>query len=230
MANYPATFELPTTDKLTGLLTMAYFRHLLREELLPQIEESPDPLTLLLFDIDNFLLVNQEHGRQAGDRVIADVARILQETLPESAVISRYGGDELAAALPGTRLDDAFMLAEELRRRVAALSWEEWPEVHVTCSIGLATFPANGKSDIELIRQADQALYNAKNSGRNKVSLPLIDDRMVTKTSHYSRTQLDRLGQLAKTVQRNEASLLREALDDLLKKYNDRLGAPAREA
>jgi len=78
-------------------------------------------------------------------------------------------------------------------------------------------------------RAADQALYLAKETGRNKVALPLADSRMITKTSHYTATQLERLAHLAKTVKRNEAALLREALDDLLKKYNDQLGAVTKE-
>lgn len=133
------------------------------------------------------------------------------------------------AALPGVRLDDAFSLVEEFRRRIAALRFAEWPEARVICAIGLASFPANGQDDVELIRAADQALYTAKATGRNKVALPLMDSRMVTKTSHCTATQLERLAQLAKHVGRNEATLLREALDDLLKRYNDRQGAIARE-
>jgi predicted signal transduction protein with EAL and GGDEF domain len=91
--------------------------------------------------------------------------------------------------------------------------------------MGLASYPTHGNRDVELMREADQALYLAKTTGRNKVSLPLSDSRMITKTSHYTATQLERLAQLARTVKRNEASLLREALDDLLKKYKDRFEA-----
>lgn len=227
--NYPATFELPTGDRLTGLLTGAYFRHLLREELLPAARASGDPLSLFLFDIDSFLEVNAAHGRECGDRVLVGVARTLRDALPRTAVVARYGGDEFGAALPDTRLDDAFTLVEELRRRVAALRIADCPEVRLTCSIGLAAFPANGAGDVELVREADQALYLAKATGRDKVALPLADSRMITKTSHYTATQLERLAQLAKTLGRNEAGLLREALDDALKKYNDRLGAPPKE-
>ncbi len=222
--DYPPTFELPTTDSMTGLLTPAYFRHLLREQVLPRVRGSGEPLTVFLFDIDNFLAVNQTHGREAGDQVLTKVTGALKVTAPEGALLARYGGDEFAGILPDTRLDDAFTMMEEFRRRVAALEFEPYPE-RVTCSVGLAAFPANGNNDVELMREADQALYVAKSSGRNKVSLPLTDSRMVTKTSHYTATQLERLAQLAKTLRRNEASLLREALDDVLKKYNDQLGA-----
>jgi diguanylate cyclase (GGDEF)-like protein len=224
--NHPTTFELPTKDPLTGLLTGAYFRHVLRETLIPEAKRTGDPLSVMLFDLDYFLQLNTAHGHEAGDQVLVAVARTMESVLPDSAVIARYGGDEFAAALPDTRLDDAFTLLEELRRRVAALAFPQWPDVHLTCTMGLAAYPANGHGEVELIREADQALYVAKATGRNKVSLPLADSRMVTKTSHYTATQLERLAQLATTLKRNEASVLREALDDVLKKYNDRLGAP----
>lgn len=227
--NYPSTFELPTTDGLTGLPTSHYFRHLLREEILPQASETGDPLSIFLVDIDEFLSINTNYGHQLGDAMLVSVAQALKETMPEGAVLSRYSGDEFAGALPDTRLDDAFTLAEEFRRRVAELRWDAAPDLRPTCSVGLATYPANGQNDVELLREADQALYVAKVTGRNKVALPLADSRMITKTSHYTATQLDRLAQLAKTVKRNEAGLLREALDDVLKKYNDRLGGPPRE-
>lgn len=227
--SYPSTFELSTTDTLTGLLTMPYFRHLLRAELLPQARDSGEPLSLFLFDLDDFLGINTTRGHTAGDRVLADITATLRATMPAGAVLARYGGDEFAAALPETRLDDAFTLVEEFRRRIAALTFAEWPEARITVSIGLAAFPANGSDDVDLVRSADQALYLAKETGRNKVALPLTDSRMITKTSHYTATQLERLAHLAKTVKRNEATLLREALDDLLKKYNDQLGAVTKE-
>ncbi len=223
---YPNTFELAATDRMTGLATADYFRHLLREELLPRARESDGPLSLFLFDLDDFLAINQRHGRGGGDAVLTRVAGALTEALPETAVLTRYGGDEFGGALPDTRLDDAFTLLEELRRRVGSLEFEGLPGVRITCSIGLAAFPIHGQTDAELMRQADEALYIAKESGRNKVALPLADSRMVTKTSYYTQTQLERLSRLAKTLGRNEASILREALDDALKKYNDQLGAP----
>jgi diguanylate cyclase (GGDEF)-like protein len=228
--NHPATFEMSTTDSLTGLLSAVYFRHLLRETLLPAAEQQGEPLTVGMLDVDGFLGANDIYGREAGDELLRELARTLQSLLPDPAAISRYSGDEMAFALPSTRLDDAFSLLEEFRRRVSALRFTRWPDLQVTCSIGLAAYPGNGRNDVELMREADQAMYVAKVTGRNKVALPLADSRMITKTSHYTQTQLERLAALAKTVKRNEATLLREALDDLLKKYNDLLGGPPRES
>jgi diguanylate cyclase (GGDEF)-like protein len=225
MTSYPATFEVPTTDALTGLIGSAYFRHLLRDEILPEAGRNGEPLSLCLMDIDSFLKINSEQDRGVADSVLKDTARLMRKTLPETALLVRHGGDEFAMVLPGTRLDDAFTLCEELRRRFAARPFGGELALHLTCSIGLAAFPANGNGDVELLRAADQALFVAKMTGRNKVALPLDDARMITKTSHYTATQLERLAQLAKTVRRNEASLLREALDDLLRKHKDRLEA-----
>ena len=222
----PSTFELPTTDILTGLCNEAYARFLLREQLLPLADREGTPLSLVLIDLDSFLETNQRYGRRCGDHVLIHVARVLQATMPEQAVLARFGGDEFVAGLPSTRIDDAFTLAEDLRRRVAAIRLDQWPEVRITCTIGLASFPASGKRLPELVREADQALYVAKLNGRNKVALPLAEGRMITKTSYYTATQLERLAQLARRVERNEATLLREALDDVLKKYNDLLSAP----
>jgi len=223
-----STADDGTIDGLTGLANHQHFRSLLERALLPQAQQRGDPLTLVLCDVDHFLDVNETYGHAFGDVLLTRVARLLVEALPETAVVARYGGDEFAAALPDTRLDEAFTLLEEFRRRVAALTLAEQPEVRVTSSIGLAAFPTHGNNDADLVRAADQAMYLSKVSGRNKVSLPLSDSRMVTKTSYYTTTQLERLSQLARMLKRNEASLLREALDDLLKKYDDRLGSPPR--
>lgn len=221
----PATFELATTDTLTGLLSPDYFRHLLREQVLPDVDQRDEPLSLFLLDLDNFLQLNEQHGRECGDQALRAMSTLLQELAPENALLVRYSGDEFGGALPEMRLDDAFSLLEEVRRRTMALEIGCATPVRITCSIGLAGFPSHSRHEVELVRHADEALYIAKSSGRNKVALPLTDSRKVTKTSYYTQTQLERLAQLAKTLKRNEASLLREALDDVLKKYNDRLKA-----
>jgi diguanylate cyclase len=219
----PATFELATTDQLTGLLTADYFNYLLREEVLPKAQEHDEPFSLFALDLDGLMTFNRTHGRPKGDEVILQVARVLQELVPNNALVMHYRGDEFGGVFPEMRVDDAFSLLEEVRRQVAGLGFTLDEHTPITCSIGLAGFPAHGKHEVELMRQADEALYLAKTGGRNKIALPPSDSRMVTKTSYYTQTQLERLATLAKTLKRNEATLLREALDDVLKKYNDRL-------
>src|SRR5947209_20339819 len=90
LMNHPATFEMSTTDSLTGLLSAVYFRHLLRESLVPTAEERGEPLTAGLLDVDNFVGVNDAYGQQAGDELLKGLARTLQSLLPEEAAISRY--------------------------------------------------------------------------------------------------------------------------------------------
>jgi diguanylate cyclase (GGDEF)-like protein len=221
MRAVPEHIELSTTDPGTGLLSAPYFRYVLREELLPAAARDESSLTVFLLDIDEFASINERYGHEIGDEVIREVVATLRDVMPEEALLARYGGDELSGMLPGVRLDDAFSLLEEVRRRIQQLNLSN-PELRVTVSAGIATYPTNGEDEPVLLRAADEALYQAKRSGRNKVSLPLSDGRMVTKTSHFTATQLDRLAQLAKSLKRNEASLLREGLDDVLRKYNDR--------
>lgn len=221
MTIHPTTFELPTRDPLTELLTPTYFRYLLRETVLPEAQANDEVFCVFMLDLDNFDAINAGHGMQGGDAVLLEVTRLLTTTLPDGALLARNGGDEFAGILPDTRLDDAFTLFEEVCRQLMSHSWDTYPNLQATCCVGLANFPLHGKHEAELMREADQALYLAKSTGRNKVALPLSDSRMITKTSYYTQTQLERLARLAKTLKRNEASVLREALDDVLKKYNE---------
>ena len=230
MTTLPATFELPTTDRLTSLLTMTYFRHVLREEAFSNAEQRDEPITVCLVDLDNFMALNQTYGHAFGDEVLRRIADVFQRVLPETALVARYSGDELAAALSDTRLDDAFSLLEDFRRQIADMSFPDKPGFKLSCSIGLACYPTHARSDVELLRQADEALYMAKSTGRNKVALPLSDSRMITKTSYYTATQLTRLAELSKLLKRNEATVLREALDDVLRKYDDRLERQGNQA
>lgn len=221
---HPQTFEMPTEDKLTGLLNEPYFRYLLREQL-TAAGANDEPLVLALIDLDRLVAMNAERGPDCGDQVIKGAARVMRETLPEEAYLFRYGGDEFAVILPGTRLDDAFTLLDTFRRQLAGTVFSEGAcgELRITASIGLAAYPNDATNAVELLRAADHAIYVAKQTGANKVALPLQDNRMITKTSHYTATQLKRLRELAEAVGKSDAILLREALDDLLKKYNDQL-------
>ncbi|MBI1923425.1 GGDEF domain-containing protein [Candidatus Poribacteria bacterium] len=132
--------------------------------------------------------------------------------------------------LPSSSAETAFVLAEEVRKLIAdtemeILVGEQTVRCQVSVSGGIAAYPTDARERVDLYRKADEALYRAKRTGRNRICLP-TDSQMVTKTSHYTQTQLERLTELAKTLGKSEAFLLREGVDDLLRKYDDSLRAP----
>ena len=125
-----------------------------------------------MLDIDDFKKVNDSHGHLQGDQVLREVARVLLDTSREIDEPARYGGEEMAVALPQTDLDGAFEFAERLRRRIEAL---EVPviggegSVRVTASVGAAALPQSATSDKDaLVAAADSALYRAKRLGKNR--------------------------------------------------------------
>jgi diguanylate cyclase (GGDEF)-like protein len=175
-----------------------------------------------MLDIDHFKRVNDEFGHVAGDAVIRWLAAAIKQRADSNAICARFGGEEFAILLPRVEREQAFLLAENLR--VAAESAErfrldqkDW-KLPITISGGIAAFPTDGRSESDVLRKVDQALYRAKETGRNKVCIAQ-EERMTTKTTHYTLTQLERLSKLAKEENVGEAVLLREALDDLLIKY-----------
>lgn len=121
-----------------------------------------------MVDIDHFKQFNDEFGHLLGDEVLRQVSAILSQQLRKSDVLSRYGGEEFAIVAPETGLESALAVADKLRRVVE--SWH-FPGVArpVTISAGVAEFPLQGGTRDELVRAADEALYAAKQSGRNRV-------------------------------------------------------------
>ena len=129
-------------------------------------------LSLLMMDLDDFKLVNDTHGHLAGDRVLEEVGRILQDEPRGMDQAARYGGEEFILALPETGPEGAMKAAQRIRRAVEALTVDDiraGTTISVTVSIGLATAPADGVTARELIPAADSALYRAKRSGKNRV-------------------------------------------------------------
>jgi diguanylate cyclase (GGDEF)-like protein len=209
--------ERTERDALTGLASRRAFEEQLRQEAGRSAEQ---PFSLLLIDIDQFRGVNDAHGHAAGDAVIRAVARGIREVVGAAGTVARYGGEEFAVLLPGMEKEQGFLLAERIRASLEAMAsgagGESWPAV--TVSGGVAAFPADGRTPGDIVRRADQALYRSKSTGRNRVCIAQ-EERMSTRTTHYTRTQLERLAQLAEKEGLGEAVLLREALDDLLIKY-----------
>jgi predicted signal transduction protein with EAL and GGDEF domain len=137
--------------------------------------------------------------------------------------VYRYGGDAFMLLLPDVEKEQAFLVAESLRSAIASGpvvgANESAMESSVTVSCGVAAYPDDGDAAPALLRKVCEALYRAKVGGRNKVALAR-EEKMVTKTVHYTQGQLEGLTRLARREGLNEATLLREALDDLLRKYN----------
>ena len=166
--------ELETTDGLTGLLNRRSLDQVLDGELARTGRER-QPLSLLMIDVDRFKAYNDRYGHQAGDSCLKLVANCLREAaLRPGDSLARYGGEEFVAILPNTDEDGAFVLAERLRRtlRDLALPHEGSEKGIVTVSIGIASYAATVlyRHDDELLRRADEALYDAKAAGRDRVT------------------------------------------------------------
>ncbi len=162
--------ELSNTDPLTHLYNRRYLTKVLNNELL-RAERSGDCLALILLDIDHFKRVNDTYGHQNGDIVLSMIAEIVQKLLRCYDIAARYGGEEFILVLPGTTLAGGVEVAERLREEVQAITFAPpMGKLTVTISLGVAVFPSLSIDDMEsLIRQADEALYRAKQSGRNRV-------------------------------------------------------------
>lgn len=159
-------------DSLTGLLNRGAFEAA-GEELL-EAARAGAPLTLLIADFDHFKRLNDRYGHPAGDEVLRESARVWRAVLPQDALLVRYGGEEFVAALPGCDLDRGRELAETLREAIAAHPFVYVGEtIAVSASFGLAEFGRPERDLAGLVRRADEALYEAKAGGRNRVRVAL---------------------------------------------------------
>lgn len=163
------THELAIRDSLTGLFVHRHFKDRLKEEHRRALM-SHAPLALLMCDLDHFKQYNDTHGHAAGDIVLVRVAQVLAKECPEGSIVARYGGEEFAVLLPRLRKPEAVEIAENIRKRVEAETFEIRREVtRITISIGVCAMPDDTLEREELIGKADQNLYAAKRGGRNKV-------------------------------------------------------------
>ena len=165
---------LATTDGLTGLTNRRAFDTALETEL-GRCRRGGEPLSLLMVDVDKFKAYNDFYGHQAGDEILKTVGECLKGALRRPAdIAARYGGEEFVAVLPGTDEDGAFFIADAFRERLSSMGIpHKGSEKGVlTASVGLATFTERdgGMNANELVRRADEALYNAKGAGRDRVT------------------------------------------------------------
>lgn len=172
-SNYQESLSLAVTDKLTRLYNRHYLdTHL--KNLISQSLASGRPMSLMIMDMDHFKAVNDTYGHDVGDEVLVKLAEIIVKTIRSADLAARYGGEEFVVLMPETDAARAFEAAERLRKRVEATPFEiSHPDRKIikTLSIGHATILPTDVPET-LLKRADAALYEAKNTGRNKV-LPL---------------------------------------------------------
>lgn len=179
--------------------------------------EQEEDFVLAMIDVDQFDPVNKLFGHDEGDKVLIRTGEHLRDSMPEGATLYRFGGDEFAMLFHnGMEKEEVLLAMEELRKSYAVTTPDGKPQ---TISIGISTSMDDGANVLELVRKAEDAMFRGKLMGRNRVCLAR-EEKMITKTTHYTEHQLKRLTKIAKRDGVGEAILLREALDLLLKKYD----------
>ncbi len=163
-------FQLATVDQLTGLYLRDFFFRKLEEEQV-RARRYGSTFTVLMMDLDRFKEINDRMGHLGGDRYLQRVGEAIRETMRAADVPCRYGGEEFCVLLPETDLDGAMTIAERIRVRVANLDVRSGDDVlRATVSIGIAAYPADYPGTVQgLVEKADQALYTAKQKGRDRV-------------------------------------------------------------
>jgi diguanylate cyclase (GGDEF)-like protein len=177
-------------------------------------------MAMVSTDLDHFGTLNEAHGHEVGDQALAAWERTLTGSVPKEAIVGRLGGDEYAVALPDHSAESALIVFEEIRSHFTEHPFDPSLHPRLSVSVGIASRPPHATETAALLRAADEALARAKREGRSRVAI-FVEEKMTLKSNYYSRAQLDRLTKLAGTSGRTEASLLREALDDLFAKYRD---------
>jgi two-component system cell cycle response regulator len=169
--NVQMSIEMAITDVLTGLFNRRYMESHLAT-LVEQAASRGKPLTVMVVDIDYFKAINDSHGHDAGDDVLRDFALRIKRSIRGIDLACRYGGEEFVLVMPETDMAVAAMVAERLRRRIAAEPFaiqQGSRVVPVTISIGIAALRGKDDTAASVLKRADQALYRAKRDGRNRV-------------------------------------------------------------
>ncbi|MFW5782708.1 MAG: diguanylate cyclase [Candidatus Muiribacteriaceae bacterium] len=164
---------MANVDGLTKLYTHRYFQDFLSEEL-ARATRYKRPLSVIMSDIDHFKDFNDKYGHQTGDLVLEETAKVFKGSVRNKVdLVARYGGEEFIAVLPETDLKAAFVVADRLREKIAAATYESEnnEKLRVTVSLGIAGFPYHSTEKLDLIKKADTALYYAKENGRNQVQI-----------------------------------------------------------
>lgn len=167
-------YQQATRDALTGLWNRNHLQEEM-EKLLSYAARHNRPFSILLFDIDFFKSVNDTYGHDIGDVVLRTTAQIVSSQLRAHDIAARYGGEEFVILLPETPVEGAVIAAERLRQAIEGFDFHPLGCLRrITISIGVAQFPVCGRTIEQIIKQADEALYRAKQTGRNRACLAAV--------------------------------------------------------
>jgi diguanylate cyclase (GGDEF)-like protein len=165
--------KLSVTDPLTGLFNRRFLERRMEEEL-SRGRRHGHQMTVMMIDLDHFKIYNDQNGHVAGDKALKKAARIVQASVRDIDVVTRYGGEEFCILLPATSKKESLFVADRIRRGIEkdAFTGEEGlPVGRLTASIGIGSYPEDGDTADDLINAADKALYRAKHDGRNRIVL-----------------------------------------------------------
>lgn len=168
---YSETKLLSIIDPLTELYNRRYFQQVLEKEF-SRSNRYASPLSMAMIDIDNFKTLNDTYGHQFGDEVLQVISNLFKDSLRKTDYIARYGGEELIAILPETTIAQAIIPLERLRCKIADhIFMQDFKRINVTVSIGIAQNDYNFISTDEFLKETDNALYEAKQKGKNRIEL-----------------------------------------------------------
>ncbi|ADV46868.1 GGDEF domain-containing response regulator [Nitratifractor salsuginis] len=154
-------------DELTGLNNRFAFNRKF-ESLIPKALSENGQLSMILIDLDHFKAINDRYGHDFGDKVLTDVARVLEQCIGPKDFLARWGGEEFVV-LSQRSLDEAIELAEEIRRKIMEIKYENGVQLHCSCGVSTLNPEEDARDAHKMFRRADKALYQAKNLGRNRV-------------------------------------------------------------
>ena len=178
--NYEHSISLATIDPLTNVYNRRFLDANLIQ-ILARSQSAHKSLSVAFCDLDRFKLLNDTYGHQAGDAVLVEFARRMQNNLRSNDLVARMGGEEFIVIMPDTNIETAAMVAERLRNKVSSLPFDlpDGKKADVTVSIGLTcNSESDNESAFDLVKRADDAMYEAKHTGRNKVSRLVPDNPM----------------------------------------------------
>jgi diguanylate cyclase (GGDEF)-like protein len=183
-----------TFDNLTGLFNRNAFDETLKRET-SRAKRHDSCLTLLFLDLDDFKTVNDTLGHLAGDKVLKEVSRLIMIEKRSEDIAARYGGEEITLLLPETSKADGWLLGERIRKIIEEIQIPyEGKNINITLSGGIASFPIDADNDLTLLKNADLAMYRAKNFGKNNISFFSMDKRRNTRVDCSTAAEVQELG------------------------------------